>query len=171
MRRMELFDCTVPVFIKHLRSIDLWIDKAVAHAEAKKFDPEILMAARLAPDQFSFLRQVTAACDTAKWTAAKLAGKQGPAHPDTEVTIAELRARVATVVTYLETFTREDFAGAEQRMCQHSWMGTKSVRGDNYVREFGWPNFYFHTTSAYQILRHNGVELSKQDYIAHLSLE
>src|SRR5688572_9586069 len=109
---MNLYDATVPVFTKYLHNVEKWLDKAVAYADAKKFDPEILMTSRLAPDQYHFIRQVTAACDQAKWTCAKLAGKQGPSHPDTEKTLPELRQRIRTVVDYLATFKREDFNGA-----------------------------------------------------------
>src|SRR4051812_17510478 len=105
---MNLYDATVPVFTKLLRQVDGWLDKAVASAEQRKFDPELLLAARLAPDQFPLLRQVQAACDQAKFTAAKLAGKEAPAHPDTEQTIPEIRARLRTVIDYLATFKRED---------------------------------------------------------------
>lgn len=171
MRRMNAYEYTVPMFVQHLRNIGHWLDKAVAQAETKKFDPEILMHARLAPDQWHFIRQVTAACDSAKWVVAKLAGKQAPSHPDTETTIAELRVRLKTVIDYLESFDAKDFADADGRLCQHAWMQGKSLRGVNYLREFGWPNFFFHVTTAYAILRHNGVDLGKNDYLGPLSLE
>src|SRR5690242_9041800 len=103
---MNLYDATVPVFTKLLTQMDRWIDKAVEFAAQKKFDPETLMQARLAPDQYPFIRQIQGACDQAKWTCAKLAGKEGPSHPDTEVTIAEARARLKTCKDYLATFTR-----------------------------------------------------------------
>ena len=166
----DFYGLTVPVFLKSLHAMESWIDKAIAHAGEKKFDPEILMQARLAPDQYPFLRQVTTACDTAKWAAAKLAGKEGPSHPDTEVTIAELRARLATVIAYLESFQPSEFEGAEQRTCSHTWMGGKGMKGGDYLREFALPNFFFHVVMAYAILRHNGVALGKRDYIASLSL-
>lgn len=170
MPAMEIYEITLPVFIKYLRSVQRWLDKAVAHAEQKKFDPEVLLQARLAPDQFPLLRQVTAACDTAKWAAAKLAGQEGPAHPDTETTLAELRTRLQTVISYLETFKPEDYVGAAERLCQHAWMQGKSVRGSDYVKEFVLPNFFFHVTSAYQLLRHNGVPLGKPDFLSRLTL-
>lgn len=165
---MNLYDATVPVFTKLLRNIDRWLDKAVAYADHKKFDPEILLAMRLAPDQYPFVRQVQAACDQAKWTVAKLTGKDGPSHPDTEKTIAELRTRIKTVVDYLGTFKREDFAGAEERPCSHVWMQGKAVRGGDYLDHYALPNFHFHLTTAYAILRHNGVDMTKFDYIVDL---
>jgi uncharacterized protein len=165
---MNLYDATVPVFSKLLGNVDRWLDKAAAYADTKKFDPEILLASRLAPDQYAFARQIQSACDQAKFTVAKLTGKDAPAHPDTEKTIAELRARLKTVVDYLKTFKREDFEGAEDRPCSHSWMGGKTVRGGDYLDHFALPNFHFHLTTAYSILRHNGVDVTKFDYIVDL---
>ena len=168
---MNLYESTVPVFVKYLHGVERWLDKAVAHATQKKFDPNVFMQMRLAPDQFPFVRQVQSACDCAKWVASKLSGQQAPSHPDTETTIAELRTRLKTAIDYLETVESKHFEGAEDRLCQHSWMQGKSLRGVDYVKEFGWPNFFFHVTSAYQILRHNGVELGKMDYLGKLSLQ
>jgi hypothetical protein len=165
---MSLYDATVPVFTKLLSNVDKWLDKATAHADAKKFDVEILTSARLAPNQYAFVRQIQAACDQAKFTVAKLTGKEAPSHPDTEKTIAEIRQRIRTVVEHLATFKREDFAGAEERPCSHSWMGGKSVRGSDYLNHFALPNFHFHMTTAYAILRHNGVDVGKMDYIVDL---
>jgi len=165
---MNLYDATVPVLSKYLKNVEGWLDKAVAYAEQKKFDPEILLNARLAPDQFPFLRQIQGACDQAKWTCAKLAGKEGPAHPDTEKTIAELRQRIHAVVDYLATLKREDFNGAEERKVSHKWMGDKAMRGGDYLDHFALPNFHFHLTTAYSILRHNGIPLGKSDYTGML---
>lgn len=167
---MNLYDATVPVFTAHLRAIDKWLDKAVAFADQKKFDPETLMQARLAPDQYPFVRQVQAACDQAKWCCAKLAGKEGPSHPDTEKTIAEVRARITTVTDYLATFKREEFAGAENRIVRHQWMPEgKGVRGGDYLDQVVLPNFHFHCVTAYAILRHNGVALGKMDYLTQVT--
>lgn len=168
---MNLYDATVPVFTKHLRSVGHWLDKLAAYAETKKFDPEILMTSRLAPDQYPFLRQIQAACDQAKFTVAKLTGKEPPAHPDTEKTIAELRARLTTVIDHLATFKREDFAGAEERPVSYSWMKGKTVRGGDFLDHFALPNFHFHLTTAYAILRHNGLPLGKMDYIVELPFQ
>jgi len=165
---MNLYDATVPVFTKLLSGVDKWLDKAAASADARKFDVELLASARLAPNQYSLTRQLQAACDQVKFTCAKLTGTEPPSHPDTEKTIAELRARIATVVAYMATFKREDFVGAEERACGHAWMGGKTMRGGDYLDHFALPNFYFHLATAYAILRHNGVELGKQDYIVDL---
>src|SRR3954463_10037113 len=112
---MNLYDATVPIFTKLLSNVDKWLDKAAALADTKKFDVDTLAQARLAPDQYPLVRQIQAACDQAKFTVPKLTGKEPPAHPDTEKTIADIRQRVHTVVAYLGTFKREDFEGAEER--------------------------------------------------------
>jgi uncharacterized protein len=167
---MNLYDATVPIFTKHITSVEKWLDKWVAYAETKKFDPEIVLGARLAPDQYPFVRQVQAACDQAKYTVAKLSGKEPPSHPDTEKTLAELRERMHTVIAYLKTYTPADFDGAEERKVTYQWMGGKHMRGGDYLDHFALPNFHFHTTTAYSILRHNGLELGKRDYIHDLPL-
>jgi hypothetical protein len=165
---MNLYDATVPVFTKLLSNVGKWLDKAAAHADTRKFDVDVLASARLAPDQYPFVRQIQSACDLAKYTVAKLTGKEPPAHPDTEKTMAEVRQRILSVVDYLATFKREDFSGAEERPCSHAWMGGKSMRGDDYLNHLSLPNFHFHLTTAYDILRHNGVDVGKMDYLVDL---
>ena len=165
---MNLYDATVPIFTKLLSNVDKWLDKAAGLAEAKKFDIDVLANARLAPDQYPFVRQIQSACDQAKFTVAKLTGKEPPVHPDTEKTIAEIRQRIRTVVDYLATFKREDFNGAVERPCTYAWMGGKSLRGGDFLDHLALPNFHFHMTTAYDILRHNGVPVGKMDYIVDL---
>ena len=165
---MNLYDATSPVFTKLLRQADRWLDKADELAAQRKFDPEILVAARLAPDAYPLRRQLQSACDQAKFTAAKLAGKEPPVHPDTEQTLPELRARLRTVIEYLATFQRADFEGAAERPCSHTWMQGKAMRGGDYLDHMALPNLHFHLTMAYAILRHNGVPLGKPDYIGEL---
>jgi hypothetical protein len=155
---------------KMLNNLDGWIDKAVAHGKARSFDPVVLVEARLAPDQYSFARQVQSACDSAKFAAARLSGKEAPKHPDTEKTIDELRARIRACVAYLDTFKPADFAGAEERPITLPFMPGKVMSGDDYLVEMVLPNFYFHATTAYAILRHNGVDVGKMDYLGSLSL-
>src|SRR5579871_4735578 len=159
----------VPMFGKTLRNFDKWIDKAVAHAEAKKFDPDVYVTARLAPDQYAFGRQIQAACDQAKYAAAYLTGQYVNAPPDTEKTITELRARIATCLTYLGGFKPADFAGASDRKVAPPWLQGKWLRTADWVTELAVPNFYFHAATAYAILRHNGVDLGKQDYIGGMT--
>jgi len=168
---MTFYDLTVPQVLKMLRNLDRWIDAAAAHAEKKKFDPAVLVAARLAPDQFSFGKQVQISCDNAKGMAARLCGRDIPPHADTETTLPELRARIASVMGFLEAFRPEDFAGAEDRKITLPWMEDgKWMRADDYLAQFALANFYFHVTTAYSILRHNGVELGKRDYIGGVPL-
>ena len=155
---------------KMLGQLDKWLDTAAAFAQTKSFDPNLFLGFRLAPDQFSFVRQVQAACDTAKLCASRLTGKEAPAHPDTEKTVDELRARVRSVITYLDGFSAKDFEGAKARtVTQPRWEG-KVMTGADYFLEHGVPNFFFHITHAYAILRHNGVDVGKRDYLGALSL-
>jgi hypothetical protein len=167
---MNLHDATVPIFTKMLSNLDKWLDKAAGLADAKKFDVDVLASARLAPDQYNLVRQVQAGCDTAKYAVAKLTGTEPPSHPDVEKTIAELHQRIRTVVDYVTGFGPHDFEGAEDRVVSHGWMGGKTMRGGDYLDHFALPNFYFHLTTAYDILRHNGVPLGKMDYIGSVPL-
>jgi hypothetical protein len=168
MTTMNLYDATVPIFSKFLGNIDRWLDKGVAYAEARKFDPELLVQARLAPNQYALVGQIQAACDTAKFAVAKLTGTEPPVHADTETTLAELRARLRTVIDYVQTFTPDAFVGAEERPCSHLWMRGAAMRGGDYLDHHVLPNFHFHLTTAYAILRHSGVDLGKRDYIGRL---
>ncbi len=163
--RMNLYELAVPQLIKMLNNVDRWLDEATRHANRKKFDVNNLLKFRLAPDQFAFDKQIQTICDNAKFLVARLAGKDAPAHADTEASFDQLRARVAAVIGYLESFTHDDFAGAEDRKISLPWMDGKWMRGDEYVSQFALANFYFHTVTAYAILRNNGVELGKRDYI------
>jgi len=160
---------TVRQMKKMLGQLDTWIEKAATFAQTKKFDTSVYLTLRLAPDQFAFARQVQTACDTAKLVAARLTGKEAPSHPDTEQTLDELRARVRALVTYIEGFSAKDFEGAATRVItQPRWEG-KVMSGADYFLEHGVPNFFFHLTHAYAILRHNGVDLGKRDYLGPLS--
>jgi uncharacterized protein len=167
---MSLYEGSVPQLKQMLVNLDKWLEVAVAHAQKKSFDPNVLGSARLAPDQYPLTRQVQAACDAAKFAASRLTGKEPPKHPDTETTIDELRARVKTVVAYLDTFTKADFEGAEKRDIALPFMQGKAMTGADYLNQMVLPNFYFHVTHVYAILRHNGVALGKMDYIGNLSL-
>jgi uncharacterized protein len=156
---------------KVLKNIDSWLAKAEAHAQAKKYDTAVLVQARLAPDQFAFARQVQSVCDVAKFSAARLTGKEAPAHPDTETTFAELSARIGSVVAYLDTFTEADFAGVEDRKISlPRWEG-KSMTAIDYFVEHALPNFFFHATTTYAILRHNGVDVGKRDFLGAISMK
>lgn len=154
---------------KLLRGLDHCIDKAIAYAHAKKFDPNVLLQARFAPDMFAFSRQVQSACDQAKFAAARTAGKDAPSHPDTEQTMDDLKKRIATVVAYLDGFSERDFEGVEKRtVTTPRWEG-KALTATNYLVEHAMPNFFFHLTMAYALLRHNGVDVGKRDYIGPMT--
>lgn len=155
---------------KMLHNLDLWLAKAIHYSEARGFDVNLLLTSRLAPDQYPLAKQVQAACDAAKLGAARLSGKTAPVHTDTEATVEELRARVAAVVTWMDTLTAEDFAGCDTRDIHLPFAAGKVMQGRDYVMEMALPNFYFHTCMAYAILRHNGVELGKRDYIGPLTM-
>jgi hypothetical protein len=155
---------------KVLGQVEKWLDAAVAFAQTESFDPNLFLQFRLAPDQFPLVRQVQVACDTVKLAASRLSGKDAPAHPDTEQTIDELRARIQSVRAYLDGFTAQDFAQAASRVVtQPRWEG-KTMSGEDYFLEHAVPNFYFHTSHAYALLRHNGVNVGKRDFLGALSL-
>jgi hypothetical protein len=154
---------------KQLGQLDTWLEAGASFAETKKFDPNVIVGLRLAPDQFAFARQVQAACDSAKAAASRLSGKEAPAHPDTETTLAELRLRVQSVIAYLDGFSAKDFDEAAARtITQPRWEG-KTMTGADYFVEHAMPNFYFHLTTAYALLRHNGVPVGKRDYLGKLT--
>jgi len=163
-----IYELTVPHFDKYLQNLERWIDKAIAFAEAKKFDPNTLLSARLAPDQFPLVRQIQTVCDNAKLACARAAGKQAPSHPDTEQTWDELRTRIRSIREYVNGFKPEDFAGAESRTVKLPFMPDKVLSTKDYVTAFALPNFGFHLVTAYSILRHNGVDLGKTDFIGSL---
>ena len=155
---------------KMLGQLDKWLDAAAAYAKTKSFDANAYMEFRLAPDQFAFARQVQTACDTAKLAASRLSGKEAPSHPDTEKTLDDLRARVKSVIGYLDGISAKDLEGAAKRVVtQPRWEG-KVMTGADYFLEHAVPNFFFHLTHAYAILRHNGVSIGKRDYLGTLSL-
>jgi uncharacterized protein len=167
---MSLHAQTIPQLAKMLQNLDRWLDKAEAYAKTKKFEPDTLLAARLAPDQYPLVRQVQSACDTAKFLGARLSGKEAPKHPDTEQTMAELHARIASARAFVESVSEADLKGAETRVVVLPFMPGKGLLGADYANEMALPNFYFHVTTAYAILRHNGVDVGKMDYIGSLNM-
>ena len=160
----------IPQYAKTLKNLDSWIEKAIEHAKAKSFEVDTLVLARLAPDQYSFDKQVQSACDSAKFSACYLTGKEPPVHPDTEKTMAELRTRIRTCMAFLETIKESDVNGWETRKIAPKWLGGKWVRGDHFLMQMSIPNFYFHVTTAYAILRHNGVAVGKMDFIGNFPM-
>jgi uncharacterized protein len=156
---------------KQLGQLERWFDQAADLAKSKSFEVDTLLTARLAPDQFALVRQIQSTCDVAKLGAARLTGKNAPSHPDTEQTFEALRTRVRSVVEYLGTFTAKDFEGAAERaVTTPRWEG-KTMRGADYFLEHALPNFYFHLTHTYAILRHNGVNVGKRDFLGPLTFD
>jgi uncharacterized protein len=163
---LSMYQASAPRFAAMLQNLSTLIDKAQAHCEAKKIDPAALTAYRLYPDMFPFTRQVQVACDTAKGAVARLAGVEIPKHEDTEKTFAELKARIAMTLDFVASVQPSKIDGSEEKeivLAMRS--GERRFKGAQYLLGFAWPNFYFHVTTAYNILRHNGVELGKQDFI------
>ena len=154
---------------KQLGQVDKWLAAAAAYADGKKFDSKQFLGLRLIVDQFPFARQVQIVCDTAKLGASRLSGKDAPAHTDTEETIEQLQMRVRETVAYFDTLSEKDFAEAPARsITQPRWEG-KTMTGIDYFREHVQPNFFFHLTTAYAILRSQGVPLGKRDYLGALT--
>lgn len=160
-----LYANTAPQFAKMLQNLALILDKSAEYAKGREFDVEILASARLAPDQFNLIRQVQITCDTAKLCCSRLTGKDAPTFDDSEKTFAEIKARIEKTVSYLSTVTAKDFEGAgEKQISQPRWEG-KYLTGAEYVEQHAIPNFYFHMTTVYSILRYNGVPVGKKDYL------
>jgi uncharacterized protein len=167
---MNLYAATVPQFKRILQNVERWLDKTVAFAEGKKFDANSLLTARLAPDQFALVRQIQSSCDQCKLTCARLTGKEAPKHPDTEQTFDELRKRLHSVIAYLDSFKPEDFDGTAERLISLPFFPEgKAMTGADYLVERQLPNVYFHTSMVYAILRHNGVDLGKSDFIGQVT--
>ena len=169
---MHIYDLTVPQLTKTLRNLDRWLGLAGKHAESAQVPVETLMQARLAPDQYMFVRQVQVACDNAMFIPGRLTGKQWPSHPDTETSFEQLQRRIASVNEFIATFTREDFATIDERRITLPWMKPEQwLEPYDYLLQFAMPNFYFHVVTAYAILRHKGVPLGKSDYLGGLPMQ
>ncbi|MGQ0547262.1 MAG: DUF1993 domain-containing protein [Betaproteobacteria bacterium] len=163
---LTMYQASAARFAAMLRNLAAILDKAEAHAAAKKLEPAALTAFRLYPDMFPLTRQVQIACDTAKGAVARLAGVDIPAHEDTEQSFAELKGRIAKTLDFIESVPAAKLDGAEAReVVLKLRSGERRFAGADYLLGFAWPNFYFHVTTAYNILRHNGVELGKRDFL------
>jgi hypothetical protein len=161
-----MYQASAPRFANTLASLSTILDKAHAHCEARKIDPLVLTGFRLYPDMFPLSRQVQIACDTAKGAVARLAGVDIPRHEDVERTFEELKARIAKTVDFVNSVKRERIDGSEEKeIVLQMRSGERRYAGLPYLLGHALPNFYFHVTTAYNILRHNGVELGKADYL------
>jgi hypothetical protein len=163
-----LYELTVPQFVKMLTNLNHLIEKSETYAQAKKFEMDVLLNSRLAPDQFHFIRQVQIVCDTAKLGVSRLTGKEAPTHADNEKTVAEIKERINSTINYLKTIASKDFEGAEAKHIKTPRWEDQYLTGFDYVQHHVIPNFYFHITTAYSILRHNGVDIGKKDYLGAL---
>lgn len=153
-----------------LKSLRTFLDKAEQHAAARKFDVGILMGSRLAPDMLDFIYQVQSACDYVKGAAAWLSGQAVPRHEDNEKTIDELRVRIDKTIAFVQSVPESQYAGAAERQVRFSWAPGKIIAGDDYLLQMTIPNTYFHISMAYAILRSNGVDLGKMDFLGPINL-
>jgi hypothetical protein len=155
---------------KNLKQLETFLDKAEQYAEAKAFDVNVLMTSRLAPDMKPLAYQVQSACDYLKAGAARLSGQTPPKHEDNEKTIDELRARIKKTVAFAESVTEEQYEGASNRNVTLSWAPDKVIAGEAYLLQITIPNIYFHIAMAYALLRSNGIDVGKMDYLGSLHL-
>jgi hypothetical protein len=165
---ISMYQASAPRFANTLKNLSAILDKAKAHAEAKKVDELVLTSMRLYPDMFALARQVQIACDSAKGAVARLAGVEIPKHEDTEKTFDELKARIAKTIAFIDTVKAAQVDGSEDKDILMKLQGREvTFKGMQYLLGFAYPNFYFHVTTAYDILRHAGVELSKRDFVGN----
>lgn len=163
---LSMYQASLPVFIRMLTNLLAVLKKSEAHAQSKKIDPAVFTGARLAPDMFPLVRQVQIATDQVKGCAARLAGMEPPAYDDKEQSFADLYARIDKTVAFLKTFKPAQIDGSEERRVELKQRDTTVVlKGQDYLFERVYPNFFFHVTTAYAILRHNGVDIGKGDFL------
>jgi hypothetical protein len=164
--KLTMYQASVPVFARQLNSLAAILDKAAVHAEARKFDSSVLVTARLFPDMLPLSKQVQIASDHAKGAAARLAGLEPPKYEDTEASLADLVARIRKTVAFLETFGPGQIDGSDERPVSVTVRNnTLNFTGAEYLTRYALPNFYFHITTAYAILRHCGVDIGKKDFL------
>ena len=165
---ISMYQASVPRFVNVLGNLSNILDKAQAHVDAKKLDPAALTSYRLFPDMLPMTKQVQIACDTAKGVVARLAGMDIPVYEDNEKTLADMKARIAKTVAFIQTVTPAQIDGSEEKEIVIK-RGDKETRykGMQFLLGHALPNFYFHVTTAYNILRHNGIEIGKRDYLGN----
>lgn len=163
---ISMYSSSVPVFTRMLGNATAWLDKAEAHAKERKFDPSVYMTARLAPDMLPLPKQIQIACDAAKFCIARLAGVEGPTFADDETSLDELRTRLKKTADYVQSVPVERIDGSDAReITVPRRDGSMTMTGEAYLKHFVLPNFFFHLTTTYALLRHNGVELGKIDFL------
>lgn len=170
---MSMSQASIPVYEIGLNALSAVLDKAAAYAEAKKLDPAVLLNTRLYPDMFPLARQVQIACDQAKNASARLAGVEPPRMEDNEKTIAELKARIAKTLAFVKTIDAKTIDASAEREITFPLGPVKKghMKGADYLNHFALPNFYFHLTTAYGILRHCGLEIGKSDFIGNIPMK
>src|SRR2546422_7253143 len=165
---ISMYQASTPRFVNALKNLSAILDKAQAHAEANKIEPTVLTNCRLFPNMFPMKRQVQIACDTAKGAVARLAGVEIPKHEDTEQTFAELKSRIAKTLDFIESVGAGKIDGSDDKeIVLQMRSGERRYKGMQYLLGAAYPNFYFHVTTAYNILRHNGVEIGKSDFLGN----
>ncbi len=169
---ISMHSASVPVFVRMLGNAIVWLDKAEAHAKEKKFEPSVYLASRLAPDMLPFTTQVQIACDAAKFCMARLTGTEAPKFEDNETTLEQLRERIRKTMDYVQSVPMARIDGTDAKdISVPRRDGAIVMKGEMYLKHFVLPNFYFHITTVYALLRHNGVELGKSDYLAGLTTD
>ena len=167
---ITMHSASVPVLIRMLGNLVVWLDKAEAHAQAKKFDAQVYLSSRLAPDMLPFTKQIQIACDSAKFGVARLAGVDAPKFDDSESSLAELRERIHKTLEFVRSVPAARIDGTEDNdVVVPRRDGSITLKGEFYLKHFVLPNVFFHVTTAYALLRHNGVDLGKGDYLGALT--
>jgi hypothetical protein len=163
-----MYSASVPIFLRQLRGMQGWLDKAQAHAQSRKFDPNNYLQFRLAPDMLPFVSQIRIASDAAKGCAARLAGIAVPKFEDNEVTLDDVRGRIRKTIDFIESVPASAIDGSEERAIElpNPTGEPRRFKGEFYLKHWALPNFFFHCVTAYALLRHNGVDLGKADYLA-----
>lgn len=166
---ITMHSASVPIFSRMLGNLTAWLDKAEAHAQARKFEPGVYLSARLAPDMLPFTKQIQIACDAVKFGVARLAGIEAPKFADDEASFADLRVRIRKTVDFIESVPASQIDGTESKdVVVPRRDGSMTMKGEAYLQQFVLPNFFFHATITYALLRHNGVELGKADFLGAL---
>jgi len=163
--QVSVYDITAGQFIRSLTALREVLTKVAQFSDHKKITPEVLLGSRLAVDQFPLSKQIQIACDNAKLCTARLSGVEAPKHDDKEQTLAEFTARIDSTLTYLKSINPEQFDKFAEKVIRFPWNPDASLTGKDYLTQYAVPNFYFHLTTAYSILRHNGVDLGKTDFL------
>ena len=163
---ISMHSASVPIFVRMLGNLTTWLDKAESHAAARKFDTSVYLSARLAPDMLPFTNQIQIACDAVKFGIARLSGVEAPKFADDEASLADLRTRVRKTIDFIQSVPAAQIDGTEAKdVVVPRRDGSMTLKGETYLKNFVLPNFFFHVTTAYALLRHNGVELGKADFL------